>query len=222
MIEPRKNPLFNKKIKQIEPDGFKAPHVTGRQETTDKRELLRLFRKEKAADFIGDIQPGFHRFGFSKGQFSLVDLIAALLPQLRPVHFALSTWTVAKADLGELQAMLNPAALLSARFLLDLSFQRRQPALIKHLREGFGEDAIRVTRNHAKFLLFGNDKWKVTVRTSMNLNFNPRLEDIEVKDDAELYGFVDGILADIFKQHGKRQNNKTVKELGQQFAGFTD
>mgnify|MGYP000170888725 FL=1 len=56
----------------------------------------------------------------------------------------------------------------------------------------------------------------------MNLNFNPRLEDIEVKDDAELYGFIDGILADIFKQHGKRQNDKTVKELGQQFAGFTD
>ena len=103
-----------------------------------------------------------------------------------------------------------------------MSFQRRQPALIKHLREGFGEDSIRVTRNQAKFLLFGNDRWKVTVRTSMNLNFNPRLEDIEVKDDAELYGFIDGILADIFKQHGKRQNDKTVKELGQQFAGFTD
>ena len=75
MIEPRKNPLLNQKIKQVEPDNFKAPHVTGRQEAMDKRELLRLFRREKAADFIGDIQPGFHRFGFSKGQFSLVDLI---------------------------------------------------------------------------------------------------------------------------------------------------
>lgn len=222
MIKPRQNPLFNQSIKQIEPDGFKAPHVTGRQETIDKRELLRLFRKEKATDFIGDIQPGFHRFGFSKGQFSLVDLIAALLPKIGPVHFALSTWTVAKADLGELQAMLNPATMLSARFLLDLSFQRRQPALIKHLRETFGEDAIRVTRNHAKFLLFGNDKWKITVRTSMNLNFNPRIEDVEIKDDAELYNFIDGIMADIFKQYGKRQNDKTVKELGQQFAGFAD
>ena len=165
MINPRKNPIFNEKIKQIEPDGFSSPHVTSATEPLDKRELLRLFRKEKAADFLGQVAPGFHRFGFSKGQFSLVDLIAALLPQLGPVHFALSTWTVAKADLGELQAMLNPTALLSARFLLDLSFQRRQPALIKHLREGFGEDSIRVTRNHAKFLLFGNDRWKVTVRT---------------------------------------------------------
>ena len=118
--------------------------------------------------------------------------------------------------------MLNPATMLSARFLLDLSFQRRQPALIKYLRETFGEDAIRVTRNHAKFLLFGNDKWKITVRTSMNLNFNPRLEDVEIKDDAELYNFIDGIMADIFKQHGKIQNDKTVKELGQQFAGFAD
>ena len=220
MINPRKNPIFNEKIEQIEPDGFSSPHVTSASEPLDKRELLRLFRKEKAADFLGQVAPGFHRFGFSKGQFSLVDLIAALLPQLGPVHFALSTWTVAKADLGELQAMLNPTTLLSARFLLDLSFQRRQPALIKHLREGFGEDAIRVTRNHAKFLLFGSDKWKITVRTSMNLNFNPRLEDIEIKDDPELYDFIDSILNDVFNKHDKTQNNKTVKELGQEFAGF--
>tara|TARA_Y100001938_G_scaffold79633_1_gene110021 strand:- start:869 stop:1531 length:663 start_codon:yes stop_codon:yes gene_type:complete len=220
MVKPRTNPLLNSSVKRVEPDAFTAPHVTGAKESTHRREMVKLFRKQSAADFLGQVEPGFHRFGFSKGQFSLVDLIAAILPQVGPVHLGLSTWTVAKADLGELQAMLTPKTMLSVRFLLDISFQRRQPALIQHIRQTFGDDSIRVTKNHAKFLLFGNDNYKISVRTSMNLNFNPRLEDVEIKDDAKLYDFIDSILTDIFHRHDRKQENRTVKELAQEFEGF--
>ena len=116
--------------------------------------------------------------------------------------------------------MLSPKTMLSVRFLLDISFQRRQPALIQHIRQTFGDDSIRVTKNHAKFLLFGNDDYKISVRTSMNLNFNPRLEDVEIKDDAELYDFIDSILTDIFHRHDRKQGSKSVKELAQEFEGF--
>ena len=64
----------------------------------------------------------------------------------------------------------------------------------------FGDDAIRTTRTHAKFAVITNDEWAVAVRTSMNLNENPRLESIEVSDDAALAGFLLRVVDEIFAE----------------------
>lgn len=209
-------------VRVVQPDSFQAPHVFRSEKTPTKAELQRLFRKQSARDFIGTLKPAFHIFGLSKGQFSLIDLIRETLVQAGPVHLALSTWTVAHADLEELQRMVTDKAFLSLRFLLDFSFQRRQPGLIAQIRKCYGNDSVVVTRNHAKFLLFGNAAWKIVVRTSMNLNFNPRLEDVEMKDDPELYSFLNSILDDLFKTHeAKHQAGKTCAQLGPAFANFS-
>ena len=42
------------------------------------------------------------------------------------------------------------------------------------MREKLGRDNIRVAQTHSKFALFQNADWKVCLRTSMNLNMNPR------------------------------------------------
>ena len=122
------------------------------QEDDSKRQLKKLFKRETAAQFIGTIESGFHRWGFSKGQFSLIDVIEEVQRQLgRLEFFAISTWTIADADLTRLHALLSADKISGFRLLVDLSFQRRQPALIAHLRKMFGEESIRVTKNHAKF-----------------------------------------------------------------------
>lgn len=185
-----------------------------------KPELMRLMRKENASEFIGEMVPGMHKFGVSKGQFSLIDLIEGVTDQIGKCELSLSTWTAARADLTRLEDLLENR-FSSVRFLLDFSFQRRQPALINQIRKLFGDESIVVTRNHAKFMLMKKDDWRLTIRTSMNLNFNPRLEDIEIKDDPELFNFMDAILNDFFEKHdAKAQATKGVKELGQEFSSF--
>jgi hypothetical protein len=207
-------------IRRVDLETLPGVLVRAEKENDGSRKLMKLFKKETAADFIGTVAPGFHRWGFSKGQFSLIDVIENLQGQLGTLEdFAISTWTIADADLTRLHALLTADKIRRFRLLVDLSFQRRQPALIAHLRQSFGEDSIRVTRNHAKFLLFRSGDYRVVVRTSMNLNLNPRLEDVEVKDDRELYDFLDDILSGIFNAHEpKAQITKSVGQLGAEFS----
>ena len=219
-MKPRENPLFKTGIKTTNPDQFEAPHVYNERPGMTKPELMRLMRKQNAAEFIGEMAPGIHRFGVSKGQFSLIDLIEGITDQIGKCDLSLSTWTAARADLTRLEDLLA-TRFNSVRFLLDFSFQRRQPALIAQIRKLFGDESIVVTRNHAKFMLLKKDDWRLVVRTSMNLNFNPRLEDVDIKDDPELFDFLDAILAEFFEKHDpKAQADKGVKALGQEFSAF--
>ncbi len=215
----RPNPILQTPIRIIDPDEFEAPAVFRSEQPAPRGCAMKtLFRQQSAKDFIGKITPGFHIFGLSKGQFSLVDVIREVSDQVGPCDFALSVWTVAKADLGALQELLHASRFTGIRFLLDFSFQRRQPALIAHVRKLFGNASHVITKNHCKFALFGNAQWKITCRTSMNLNFNPRLEDVELKDDPALYAFLDQILLQMFARHApKRQKSATSRALAAEF-----
>jgi len=219
-LTPHNNPILtDDSVRRVGLESIAHRCHTDQREPLDKRQMLKLFRRQTAKEFIGTITRGFHRFGFSKGQFSLVDIVRGVSDQIGPSHLAISTWTVARADLTELQELISRDRFQSVRFLLDLSFQRRQPELIAHLRRTFGAEALRVTKNHAKFLLFRTEAFKIVCRTSMNLNFNPRLEDVELKDDPALFDFIESILDDIFQKHQARaQTTKTVRELTRDFA----
>lgn len=216
------NPIFDAPVRTVKPDAFASAHVFRAEQTTEARELRRLFRRETAAEFIGDVESGMHVFGLSKGQFSLVDVLRHLSDQIGRCRLSLSTWTVARADLDELQELTSEARFSAIRLLIDFSFQRRQPGLIATIRRRFGSEAVVVTRNHCKFLLMAADRFHLVCRTSMNLNFNPRLEDVEIKDDAELYQFLDDILNDIFARHEQtKQSTQTTAELAADFERLT-
>jgi hypothetical protein len=83
-----------------------------------------------------------------------------------------------------------------------MTFVRRDPEAAAAIRADFGAEAIRVAHCHAKFALFYNDAWKLVLRTSMNLNMNPRTEDYHLAHDPELFDFIHDIMNRIWKlQH---------------------
>lgn len=181
-----------------------------------------LKRKETAREFITPMERGMSRYGFSKGQFSLIDVIDTLTQELPGGALDISTWTAARADLARLEDIFASKRVSRLRMLLDFSFQRRQPSLINSARTIYGTEAIRVTRNHAKFLAYQQGDWRIVIRTSMNLNFNPRFEDIDIVDNADLFDFLDDILNQIWKRHdAKEQIDKKVKDLALDFSGFS-
>ena len=171
----------------------------------DRTRQVHLLRKETATQAIEGLEPGVDLFGLTAGQFSLVELLDAILGVTGPAKRTLSTWTAARADADKVLEFLRSGRATSARFLLDVSFRQRQPGIAKVMQETFGKDSIRVCRNHSKFALAEADGWTLTLKTSMNLNRNARLEDFDLTTDPELFHFLDDYVTQMFKKAGGRR-----------------
>ena len=163
-----------------------------------KREVRRVLCIRNVAEAVGEIRPGCEIYGLTGGQWSLIDLIIHCLEATGPADVVVSTWTAASADIGFAFDLLRSGQIRSLRFLVDFSFPARQPAYCAALRERFGDDAIRVCKNHAKFVLIRAGQWNLVIRTSMNVNLNRRMESFEISDDAALAGYLSEIIAGLF------------------------
>ena len=169
-----------------------------------KRNTLkgRVVRRELCArsvkDAVGEVSRGCEIYGLTKGDFSLVDLIEHVLAATGPCDVVCSTWTAANADIGFANRLLANGTIRSLRFVVDYSFPCRQPAYCAALRAAFGDDAIRITKNYAKFVLLRNDEWNVVIRTSMNLNENRRLENFEISDCPAMAAWLQEVVDALF------------------------
>ena len=162
------------------------------------RDVRRVQYADNVAVAVGPIEHGCEVYGLCRGQYSLIDLIEHVLTFTGPAEIVISTWTAAGADIDYALRLTKDGRVLSVLWLVDSSFPVRQPGYCRAMRERFGDAAIRVTQNHAKFVLIGNDEWRITLRTSMNLNENKRLESWEVSDDAALYAYLVEVVGDLF------------------------
>lgn len=149
---------------------------------------------------MAEFDRGLETYCLTFGQFSMMDAVEALLEKTGPADVVIATWTAGSADLSRSAESLNNGRIRSLRFIVDCSFGQRQPGYLAQVRRLFGDDAIRSTRTHAKFAVITNDEWSVAVRTSMNLNENPRLESIEVSDDPELARFLLRVTDELFAE----------------------
>lgn len=178
-----------------------------------QRKRVEMLRRESAAEAVADLErDGMELFGLTRGQFSLADLLVAILDKTGPASLSISTWTAAAADIQRMMELLESGKISSCRWLVDQTFVRRVPALAAQIRKLFGDDAIRVTKTHAKFCTVVNDGWQVAIRSSMNLNQNPRLESFQVGHDPELCAFLIRALDDIWSRQDRRLQDASSSE----------
>jgi len=177
-----------------------GPPTTHKRDTLKGRIVRRTLCAKHVADAVGPITRGCELYGLTKGSWSLIDLIEHALAATGPADITLSTWTAAHADIGFALRLLTDGRIRSMRFIVDYSFPSRQPAYCSALREAFGDQTIRVTKNHAKFVLVRNAIWNVVIRTSMNLNENRRLESWELSDDHGLADFLQQVIDQLFAE----------------------
>ena len=192
-----------------------------------KRTLIRGLRGESAAAMIGEIEPGCEIFGFTKGQFSCIDVFLHCLEYTGPADVFIATWSAAAGDIGAAHKFLESGKIRSLRFLIDLSFKSRKPEFLDEMVYLFGEDAIRVTVTHAKYAVITNESWNLVVRTSMNLNYNPRFENFEISDDKAFADFQLQIVDEIWSNQeagkGLRERPQaTMDRFNQQWSLFGD
>ena len=144
------------------------------------------------------IAPGCRVIGVNKCQFSLLDLVMAVIEQVGPSDLTIATWTPGKAEMESVFQMLKTHKVTRFRLLVDRSFPTRQPQYIEHLHKIAGADSVRQTRTHAKFALIASGDYRITIRTSMNFNRNTRLEQFDLDDDPAIYSFFEAVIDEIF------------------------
>lgn len=176
-------------------------HTRRSADIAKRREIRDLTHGENASAAIGTLTKGCEIFGWSQGQFSLIHVIIAMLEQTGPAHVSISTWTAATSQIDTAYLLLREQRVKSLRWFVDYSFPIRQPAYCARLRALFGDESIRLTKNHAKFVLIRNDQWDIVLRSSMNLNVNARFELFDISDDRALADFLTDVIDGIFDRH---------------------
>ena len=138
---------------------------------------------------LGRLMPGERIVGLTKGQFSLLDIIRAVLRQTGPADVRLSTWSTGIRDAETAAWMVRGGDMRSLQLLVDRSFPGRQPQYAARVTELFGDQSIVVTRVHAKVALIAAGDWRIAISSSMNLNRNPRFEQFDLVDDSRIHDF---------------------------------
>jgi hypothetical protein len=204
LLSPSVNPLLVASAPPVvDPLAITTPMV--RRKIPASRVIEDQRRAASAAAVVAQLErDGTELVGLTRGQFSLTELVEAVLAKTGPAQLGISTWTAASASVEAMLRLLQSGQITGCRWLTDLSFVRRVPALVAEIRRQFGDDAIRVTRTHAKFVTVVNQEWQVAIRSSMNLNQNPRMESYEMGHDPELCNWLVGVLDDVWAKQSRR------------------
>jgi len=165
-----------------------------------------------AADTIGPMEPGIEIFGLTRGQFSFIDILEHVVSEIGKCNIVIATWTAGNADIRKAEKFLKNGNVESMQWIVDRSFKKRKPELCELISNTFGQEAIRTARCHAKFMLAWNEEWKIVLRTSMNLNQNPRIENFEISDDPEFLNFMRTLAEEMFETNAANGNFSTAQQ----------
>lgn len=187
---------------------------------------MKLFQKEYSQGFrfkksdlgvfsgnaetaISKLDKGNRIIGLTRGDFSLIDLIHAIIKKIGKSKIIVCTWSAGIKDANQVRWMLNSGLIESFTLVTDHSYVTRQKKYALAIEDLFGIENIRTSEIHAKFVLIQNDEWNLSIRTSMNLNANKTCETFEIDDDIEIYNFYRKFIDETFKNTPKGFEEKS-------------
>lgn len=150
-----------------------------------------------AADCIGTIEPGAALFAITRGQFSMIDATLACLDQCGPSDISIWTWTVAEYEIECMERLRNDGRVKNATLVIDYGARDKNSGLISRWKGTFGTGSVRYVVNHAKIVTIRSDRFRLLLRGSMNLNFNPRFEQFDLTEGGEDYDLVKAIESEL-------------------------
>lgn len=160
---------------------------------------------------VQSLTKDYRLIGLSRGHFSLIDLIYSCLKKTGPAKVICCTWSAGIKDANQVAWMLNSNLLDSFTLVTDHSFATRQKKYALAIEDLFGAENIRTSEVHAKFALIHNDNWKISIRTSMNLNANKTCETFEIDESKEIFDFYFNFVKSTFENTSKGFEEKSWK-----------
>jgi len=157
------------------------------------RRLRAVESFRSAAECIGTIESGCAVFAVTRGQWSMIDAILACLDQTGPAAVTLWTWTVAEYEVECLTRLRLDGRVTSGTLVIDYGAVNKNAGIIRQWQEGFGPRSVRYVVNHAKIATIESDRFRLLLRGSMNLNFNPRFEQFDLTEGGPDFDLVRSI-----------------------------
>lgn len=175
---------------------------------------------QNATECIGQIVPGYGLFAVTRGQFSMIDAILACMDQVGPCRVSVWTWTIADYEVEVLTRMMVDRRILAGRLVIDGGARTKNADIISHWRERFGQESVRYVMNHAKIATVETDKYRLLLRGSMNLNFNPRFEQLDITEGGEDFTLIRSIEDSLPVLHASTTGQKIYEasRVGEAFS----
>jgi hypothetical protein len=189
--------------------GLAPDKIKARSNAGAKRRESAALCLSTARDALVDFGRDRHVFGITKGQFSMIDIAAAVLERTGPADVSVWTWCIAEYEVSAVTAFMVNGRVRDFRLVMDWAGAQRDMPLVADLQERFGLDCIRVTKTHAKIVMIANEDWRVVIRGSMNLNSNPRFEQFDVSDGGPAYT----VMADVMTELWDRAKPLPVRRM---------
>lgn len=169
---------------------------------------------QNAALSIGNIAPGMSLFGVTRGQFSMIDVLMHLLDQVGTAEVSVWTWTVASYEIECFTNLMRNASISRGTLVIDDAARNKNSGLIEEWRGIFGPGAVRYVRNHAKIATVQTSEYRLLIRGSMNLNYNPRFEQFDITEggpDFDLVKQMEGELPDLPADCSSQEVSRATK-----------
>ena len=176
-----------------------------------------------AAEAIGPIEAGMSVFALTRGQYSMIDCLHHVVNELGPCHLSIWTWAIADYEVQAVGGLMERGDILGAGLVVDFSAGRRNADLLDAWRARFGENTVRVVKNHAKVARVWSQERRVLLRGSFNLNFNPRFEQLDVTEggpDFDLVERIEGEMPILPREHSHAEA-AAATQLGKAFDAKT-
>ena len=183
-----------------------------------------VFREESPDAALRAFGHGCHIIGMTMGQFSLIDLIHAVLKRTGPADLYIATWSAGIKDAHQVRWLMDTDMIRGVRLLTDHSYVNRQKKYAASIEELFGAENIRCSEMHAKFVVIKNDDYNVTIQSSMNLNANRTCETFTVYESEEVTDFHLGFIRHHFDRldDGWERSSSVVRECAEAFFAKHD
>lgn len=150
-----------------------------------------------AADCIGKIEKNMSLFAITRGQFSMLDVVSVLISQAGPCKLSIWTWVIADYEVECFNNFMQNKSIIKADLIIDTTGESRNANTVLNWRKQFGNNSIKVCRNHAKIATIENEGYKILARGSMNLNFNPRFEQFDITEGGQDFDLVKKIESEL-------------------------
>ena len=164
----------------------------------NRRKMIKQFRfkqsdicvfNHSARQVADRVDKNSRVMGLTRGEYSLIDIIHAILQKIGKANVACVTWSAGIKDAYQVKWMCDTDLINSFTLITDHSYATRQRKYVLAITDLFGEENIRTSEIHAKFTLIWNDDWKICIRHSMNLNANRTCESFEIDEGDEVFDF---------------------------------
>lgn len=137
---------------------------------------------QTARECIGPVEAGMSVFAITRGQFSMLDAVLHVLDCVGPSRLSVWTWTIADYEIKQFSEFARDGRITSGRMVIDHGARNKNAPIIADWKRAFGGDSVRYVLNHAKIATVEGGGRRVLLRGSMNLNFNPRFEQLDVTE----------------------------------------